>query len=542
MAIPHRWFAVAAALSLSACSTVNPYQRQPELDSDLPGLAGTAMAGSLGDALRDINAQRLAWFEALSDHARVANAASLSVYGITAWGLYQGLKPNFVTGGVASESTRANLAKAGIGAGLAYSIGNLFINDKHDEAYVEGFRALTCLMARARPYLLKQNPELDDLKRQASQLEVAIQVADQEALRLRWANGTSPSARASAAPLAQALQRSESAQRQARLTLERARMLVSRVETVGFQLRRQGDLVVAGVSEELRRNNRGVASPDEFLSKLQAVTGRFQSIAPVEASDDDTDSGDTPAAPAAPAETGSAETPATAGGRAAPAAADKAVAAAAATEQAVTALAAKVEDLKSALLTPEARKEQAFKQLEEQTQRLKKQLDAAEVDLRKLKQAEAARQPVAAPSGDAVAQGAYLASQVSGLYAQRRKVNQYLVNHNDLASRVKNIPECRAGGRPVMVLMPSEDRTVSPGNYRFVISGAKGVPLVSVDGNAGTKTGQRTLVVSIEGATVVVDLLVAENAPAGALRLLVHDPVSRATEDVVLTVQAAKKP
>ena len=143
MAIPHRWFAVAAALSLSACSTVNPYQRQPELDSDLPGLAGAAMAGSLGDALRDINAQRLAWFEALSDHARVANAASLSVYGITAWGLYQGLKPNFVTGGVASESTRANLAKAGIGAGLAYSIGNLFINDKHDEAYVEGFRALT---------------------------------------------------------------------------------------------------------------------------------------------------------------------------------------------------------------------------------------------------------------------------------------------------------------------------------------------------------------------------------------------------------------
>lgn len=540
MNTPFRLGTLAAALVLAGCSTVNPYQRQAELDQDLAVLAGpanTALAAGLGDALLDINAQRLAWFDSLSAHARVANAASLAVYGISAWGLYQGLKPNFVSGGVASESTRANLAKAGIGAGLAYSIGNLFLNDKHDEAYVEGFKALTCLMARARPYLLSRD-DLRRLKDQAVLLDTALQVADLAALRLRWEQGVQSGRQANAGKLSEALKRSEMAQKQARLTLERARMLVSRVETVGFQLRRQGDLVVASVSEELRRNNKGVASPEAFLTQLQAVTGRFQAIAPVESAEDDSEAGDeaksTPPA-ADPANTDSAS----AAAAAAPAA-DKASAVAAATDKAVAKLAAQIDELKSALLKPEARKDQAFKQLDEQTQKLKKQLDTAEADIRKLKQAQAPAKP--APSLLLVANPPDLAGQVSGLYATRRAVNQYLVNHNDLANRVKNIPECRAGGRPAMVVLPSEDRTISPGSYRFVISGAKGVPLVSVDGNPGTLPGdQRTLVVSIENGTVLVDLRVGADAPAGALRLLVHDPVSRATEDLVLTVLPPKK-
>lgn len=546
MAMLRRLVALVAVVVVSGCSTVNPYQREDGLDKDLKDLRDKAYAGGLGDALFDLNGQRLAWFESLSTHAKVANSASLLVYGATAWGLYQGLKPGFVADGVASESTRANLAKAGIGAGLAYSIGNLFLNDKHDEAYVEGFKALTCLMARARPYLLTKD-DLVDLRAQAATLEGAIQKADEAALRLRWGLGVQPAKGAKASRTAAALSATESALRQSRQTLERARMLISRVETVGFQLRRQGDLLVASVSDELRRNNKGVASPEEFLTKLQGVTGRFQAIAPVDSADDgsDDDAKDnakdvTPAADTA----GSNDAAAGSGAAAAVAAAapaDKVAAAATATDKALAALAAQLEALKSAVLKPEARKDQAFKQLDEQTQKLKKQLDAAEADIRKLKQAPPAAKPVAVEADEPAR--AKLADDAAGLYAQRRKVNQYLVNHNDLANRVKNIPECRAGGRPAMVLLPSDDRSVAPGSYRFVISGAKGVPLVSVDGDAGTPpAGQRTVVVSIEGGTVLVDLLVAANAPAGALRLLVHDPVSRATEDVVLTVLPARKP
>lgn len=529
-----RLLALSAAMTLAGCSTIDPYQRSAGIDGDLVALKAVPLAGGLGDALVEVNGQRLEWFGTLSAHARVSNLSSLAVYGLTAWGLYQGLKPGFVSDGVASESTRRNLAKAGIGAGLGYSVGNLFLNDKHDEVYVEGFKTLTCLMARTRPYLLTQG-QLDDLARQADDLEQLVGQVDVETLHVNWVDGVRPNSRPQASTSSFALSRTIQALKQSRQTLERARMLVSRVETAGFQLRRQNDLVVASVSEELRRHNKGIAKPDEFLASLQAITGRFQAIAPVDTDDHDEPDGESKDKP----KSGDADESASKAAAAAATPTEKAASSAASTEKALETLQKTVEQLRAIVIEPALKKDEAYQVLKKRTEVLETHLKKAEAEIKQLaKPAVPATVASATVGADALGR---LAMSTAWLYAQRRKVNQYLINHNDLASRVKSIPECRAGGRSTMVLMPAEDKTVSPGSYRFMVSGVKGVPVVSLDGNAGAAPeGRKTLSVSIEGGMIAIDVLITDKA-SGALRLLVHDPATRALEDVVMTV-VPKKP
>ena len=172
-----------ALVAFAGCSAFNPYQRSDRLDKDLrapqaaasapqaatsaPASAASAallriaaatraaeaapdaLLGDLPQALDAVTDQRNEWFGALSSHARTLNGASLALLALTGWGLYEGLKPGFVEGGTATAASRRHVAKAAIGAGGAYSIGNLFLNTKHDEAYIEGYKALTCLIVRA---------------------------------------------------------------------------------------------------------------------------------------------------------------------------------------------------------------------------------------------------------------------------------------------------------------------------------------------------------------------------------------------------------
>jgi hypothetical protein len=573
--------AVCSVATLAGCSAINPYQRSAALDRDLvlvdkDGSASckepqrrcdTPYGAGLGQALEDVNDQRLEWFGALSSHARTANLSSLAVYGLTAWGLYQGLKPGF-TGGAADSGTKRKLAMAGIGAGSAYAVGNFFLNDKHDEAYVEGIKSLTCQMVRARPYLLSEAKykELDGAVKDASikgiepanlaigadsfggpmgtamgssmTLSDQMEALDALTLHLRSTSGVKPKFSGNRAE--HALAEADRALKLSRRTLISTRALKSRIDSLSHDLRRRGDLVVAAVSDELRRSSKGIAEPGKFLTDLRNVTGQFQAIPAVKEDDPAAD-------PAATEGSGSGAADDGADKAAGPEAkvVKQATVAAEDAHKDVVALAAKLDTLIDAQRDAKLMKDVQVKKLNNDLQKTKKEFVAKSEEARKLDKKvedlkaqlkEAGKSPITAKDH------ALLAAATARLYATRRDVNQFLVNHEDLAKRFKSIPECRGGPVSAMVLLPSEDMMVARGgNYRFQVSGAQGVPVASLQGNPGArKDGRPNMLVSIEGGVVVIDITIADDAPAGTLRLMVHDAATRAVEDVTLTIPAAK--
>jgi hypothetical protein len=516
-----RSIALAASLAFSGCSAFNPYQRSEMLDNDVRPLRANSasesvqktpdkskeLVGGLNEALGAVADQRNEWFGALSSHARLLNSASLAMLTTAGWGLYEGLKPGFAANGVASEASRKHVAKAGIGTAGFYALGNLFLNTKHDEAYVEGFKSLTCLMVRARPYAMTGD-ERGALTEALGTLETKIAALDGRALTLRHVDGLDTRARSAQQNRStRALVAAESALRTARLTHERASQLGHEVDLSGSYLRRQAELVTAAVAEEIRRTNNDLRSPDQLLADLQAVTGKFQAIEPPERDSEEAkdeaepDKGTVPASPpdADPA------APAT----------KKEVASLART------LGQQLADLQEAIVDPKAAK-------------AKKAAAAAKAAL-------ASAAPPKLPTNAELGEGKLkpLVTGIADLYTERRRVNSFLVVHKESVRRVKEVKECRGGPASTLVIVPSEDKAVErDGAYRFNISGSKGLPVVSLDGNAGSqfKAGARALVVSLEGGVAVALVTIGGDAPEGKLRLLVHDPATRAVEDVVLSV------
>lgn len=553
-----RLTALCIALSFAGCSSFNPYQRSRATDNDvIVGLKADELAraglfvGGLHEALDAANAQRVEYFESLSAHARGANVATALVFAFTGWGLYQGLKP-----GTSGDSRL--LAKAGVGAGTTYAVGNYFLNEKHDEAYIEGFKALTCAMLRSQPLMLGTAPALPatpwaaasapasaasapSLASQEQQLRAAVEnlrsqvnTLDTEVLKHRYMNDIDPSARNK--NLAQrTLAAARSAQRDGRKTLVNAERLLNAIEQSGFQLRRQVDLIVASVSEELRRNNKGVGDPAKLLTELKSVSSGFQAIPPAPRTEDDDASDDKPATGAGGT---NGDTPAAASSTAETAA--KAPGDAAKSNAVATALAdlsKAVESLKAEVRDPKLAKAgataDAKKQADERIRRLKGEITQLDAALKKAKDDANPRNTLADKvRGD-------LAAQIATLYAVRRPVNQFLANHYDIHRRVRGIPECRVGGSESFTLVPNEDTAAARGGtYTFRIAGAKGLPSVSLDGDLGSIEAQ-ALAVTVEGGVVVARFTVGKNAPEGVLRLVVIDPATKAHEDVALTLPKA---
>ena len=352
-------------------------------------------------------------------------------------------------------------------------------------------------------------------------------------------HGVNPSPKAKPPdPRASVLLQAESALRIGRLTLERGHRLLGESATAGTQLRRQSELVVAAIAEDLRRENRELSSPEQLLAGLQGAVGKFKSIEPVDRTEEEKKEED-PTQP--PPETGDTMTNGTS-------AADKAVATASATVAATQRdlallnadVAKQLQDVKAAVLDPKAARQAmsasavAAKQrtaLLAQVKKLRKDLD----------QAKRAKSPAPSPLDDAKRKA--VSDGLAALFTARRHVNAALVTHDEAARKVRQVSECRGGPASAMVILPSEDKAVERGKrYEFRVSGAKGQPVVSLDGDAGKAAdGAKSLLVTLEGSVVVATVAVGEDAAAGKLRLIVHDPATRATEDVTLTVPALPK-
>lgn len=546
MSSSFRLTSLCVALSLAGCSSFNPYQRTTVTDEDVvmpPRAAASAsmvrnegppatddgtgrpgrFAGGLQEALAAANSQRVEYFDSLASHTRTSNITTSLVYAFTAWGLYHGIK--------AGASSDSNLiAKAGIGAGASYSVGTFFLNDKHDTAYIAGFKALTCVMLRQRPYLLtagNAGSDWNQLQDATRKLDEQVKILDAAVLKVQYEDGLRKNAdTASARTVSAAI----GALRRGRETLDRGHRFEQTVATSGFQLRRQTDLIVATISEEIRLNNKGIAEPGKLLADLQDITGKFQAIQPVPRADTDTadvpadsvteTSGATPKATPTPPP-GAASAPITPADTMAPV---------------MKALA----DIKEAILDPAKAKEKLKDQdgKAKAIQDIQKKLDASQAEVKKL-EAEKAKVTAEVIKGtDRIV----LMKQVADMYAARRVVNQYLSNQAQLGRAVRNVPECRPGGGSQLNIVPSDDMTVEQGKaYEFRITGAKGIPVVTLDGTLGT-TAAEPLTVTLKDGAVVARFKLGTDAPAGTLHLVVQDGGSRASEDVLLTVPAPVQP
>jgi hypothetical protein len=565
-------FTLVAMAALAGCSAFNPYQRSARLDNDLraphaaasaplnaasapasssaaawlridaatraANAAPDALTGDLPQALDAVTDQRNEWFGALSSHARTLNGASLALLALTGWGLYEGLKPGFVESGTASAASRRHVAKAAIGAGGAYSLGTLFLNTEHDEAYISGYKALTCLIVRARPYALT-TVQWRDLALALHDLEHKVLALDKTALEMRVVQGVNPKA-TPPDPRGPVLLRAESALRIGRLTLERGHRLLGESATAGTQLRRQSELVVTAVSEELRRNNRELSSPEQLLAGLQSAVGKFKPIEPVDRTDEEKKEEN--AADKPPNTDGDDKTPGGASAAAKPAA--QTSPAAAATQGDLARLNADVakqlEDIKAAVLDPKAARQamSAAAIAAKQRTALLAQVKKLEKELDQVKRAKAPA-PTVLDDG----KKKEVSDGLAGMFQARRHVNAALVTHDEAARKVRQVAECRGGPASALVILPSEDKAAERGKrYEFRVSGAKGQPVVSLDGDAGKAgDGAKSLLVTLEGSVVVAVVTVGADAPEGKLRLIVHDPATRGTEDVVLSVPALLK-
>jgi hypothetical protein len=275
-----------------------------------------------------------------------------------------------------------------------------------------------------------------------------------------------------------------------------------------------------------------------LLAGLQSAVGKFKPIEPVDRTEEEKkEEGDNK--DGQPSDSGDGVKPS--GG--APAAVKAAAQTAAATQRDLALLNADVtkqlQDLKVAMLDPKAaRQAMSAASAAKQSSALLAQVKKLQKDLDQSKRAKAV-----APLSLDDKRKQEVSDGLAALFEARRYVNAALVTHDEAARKVRQVSECRGGPASAMVILPAEDKAVERGKrYEFRVGGAKGQPVVSLDGDAGQPgDGAKSLLVTLEGSVVVAAVTVGADAPEGKLRLIVHDPATRATEDVVLSVPGLPK-
>lgn len=518
------------AVALTACS---PFLLHEGLDDDLspvrqagttlPGQPGGSQssedrfpfAGDIAAALDAANGQRLLYFAAVRGNARDRNIVGASLITLSAWSVYKGITSD-------STSTKRLLALAGAtGAGI-YGLGAYLTNREAEQAFLAGYRGITCLIIRSRPLLIRDSEfrqwsdDVDALQEKIASVDLTLsKVQTKRYQELEQLGGAElhRNLEVEFRHLYDALAKS-------RKLLNVSRSLQQRVQTAGFTLRRRVELVVANVNEEVHRTEHDLPKLESLVANYSNITKTFSSIKPVEQGDTgaaDTKGGDGARTDA----TGSPTAPSAASTETSPSAP-------AVRQPAQTTLGKQVD----------AQVERNVK-LEADNKKLKKQLE---------EQKKAPKAPPAAKTApkELVSTGdrEQLREGLSKLYALHRIVNARLVTFDSMAKSVKDIGQCDAGAGAGLVISPDVDElAVEPGQtYRFSISGGQGIPrawLVGVKG--GGDKDEITLSMTIENGMAIARVAIPGAAPAGTAYLVITDGSGKQKEEIALQI-AAKKP
>lgn len=139
---PLAWVTFAGLVLVgSGCSLLNPYVRASELDA-------SPITPSLVDAVAVAQAQRKAYYGAVSDRAKLRNGLPLVLVPLGAAAAYKGLV------GDAGESTRKLLLKEGLVGASLFGLGSHFTSTTREQTYLAGAKALSCAIYASSPYYL----------------------------------------------------------------------------------------------------------------------------------------------------------------------------------------------------------------------------------------------------------------------------------------------------------------------------------------------------------------------------------------------------
>lgn len=264
------------ALASGGCSLLNPYVRAPELDAGDAGAAGLPASDrphnrALLAAVKVAAAQRKAYYDAVSDRAKLRNGMPLLLVPLGAAALYKGLSS---PGG---ESTRRILLQEGLVGASIYGVGSYYTSSAREQTYLAGAKALSCSLYAATPFFLPD--ELAERLGAAKLDALSVQVAKVRGLKDRVraaadALGTDAGTRVTLGALAD---RATSSIDAATELLRRAAETQAALDDVGARLRAMVETVVVEVAVQIARTEPDPSAVLTIVAGLPATAKKFAS-------------------------------------------------------------------------------------------------------------------------------------------------------------------------------------------------------------------------------------------------------------------------
>ncbi len=144
---------LAATLSASGCSMLNPYDTVPDRPTTpVPAVEGMRLAGGASESLQTAEQMRQIYFNNLKYTAYVRSGTAIAAGTLTGWTLYSALQPASLSNG---GDTKRRLRLAATLATL-FGLREVFVNPEQESVYADGYRSLTCLMLQSAPLLMTE--------------------------------------------------------------------------------------------------------------------------------------------------------------------------------------------------------------------------------------------------------------------------------------------------------------------------------------------------------------------------------------------------
>lgn len=492
----------------------------------------TGFAGDLEQAITDVDAQRNAYFDALTSRTKQRNVLNGTLITLTAAALYDGIS-------TAGRGTNRAVANLGTLAGGAYAV-NSYSNSPNTElAHLNAANDLTCLIMKTRPWLVKAADFSQFTGTHITQLSDAIDKLDNELQSQAAKSGSST-----------AFMKAHGFERQmlynARATLRKAHNFKGYVESAGFQLRQEAVLVANNTNLEVHRLQPDLINPSSTLSGLRSVSQSFREIKPLEvpSSDDAKEDKDEDNAPATTSGlntsgSSSALTQINIEKNVKTTSDFKA-------ESDLGKAADKLNELlkeQSNLLAQHKKATQAITQkTKAQIADLNKRLDDISIVISKIKDGkEANLQLTVIPFNTNAA--TELATDLSDLLKQMRIVNTTLTRAYSLKPYVRNIAQCQRNQADDFGFTFDDDSiTLQPGqSFTVAVKGGVGVPQIWLSGARGTSLNEMpTFTTSIDGGIARATLTLPPKALAGDLYIMAVDGSGKRQDQIKVNVLVPK--
>lgn len=517
---------VASVILISGCSS-NPYVRTPGLVTSLPTTSFTTasqFAGDLEQAIKDVDAQRLAYYDELKTRTVQRNLLSGSLIGLSAGALYKGITS------AAGSGSRA-VVNFGATAGGAYALGNYSNSPNTELAYITAANDLTCLVLRTRPWLLTKD-EFGTFTTSVSHLLSTTDALD-ALFQQQVAQSDYP----------KAFLRDHSFEKKilykARITYRKASNFKGFVDTAGFQLRQDAVLASNVANFEIHRLQPELVNPSTALTGLRNTSQAFRDIKPLDvapAEEQEEESGksgksDDTSKPPPEDTTVKTGTTTQSTPEASPTAASD-------SGKAADKLEKQVAEQAKLLAAQEKANDKRAQQTAAKLKDLTAELKSLTYVVTALNASKTATLNVVSKLD--VTDRKALAKALSDVLAAMRPVNAVLTRAFSLKPYVKSIPQCQPlNAQAFEFAFEPGEVTLAPGqSFDVAVKGGVGVPQIWLSGAKGDSKGEMPkFTTSIDGGIARAKLILLATTPPGEMHIMAVDGSGKQRDDVKVIVE-----